>query len=268
LAILNLINLLNQCAIPVFDGLLPEPHNTHVLRVLFDLAHWHGLAKLHLHTDTTLALFSQVTTSFGNRLRTFKEKTCKMYPTRELEREQAARVRRKSKQQECDRSARQPKQLNLNTYKYHSLGDYVHTIRRFGTTDSYSTQPVSSRRCCVLFVSYEDHQSEREHRTSKARFLRTNGRAIPQQLAGTERWQRHISMIHENLDRRPSQIQPDVITNDPGVQYNMGKSEKSNVHIPTFLQRNQGDPAVKVNNLLFLLAPKLTYIPCRTISQN
>jgi hypothetical protein len=75
-------------------------------------------------------------------------------------------------------------------------------------------------------------------------------------------------MIHENLDQRPSQIQPDVITNDPGVQYNMGKSEKSNVHIPMFLQWNQGDPAVKVSNLLFLLAPKLTYIPCRTISQN
>jgi hypothetical protein len=162
----------------------------HILRVLFNLAHWHGLAKLHLHTDTTLAVFSQVTTSFGNRLHAFKEKTCKMFPTRELERERAARVRRKPTQQDCDRSARQRKQLNLNTYKYHVLGDYVHTIRQFGTTDSYSTQPVSSSWCCVLFISYEVHQSEREHRTSKARFLRTNGRAIPQQLAGTERGQR------------------------------------------------------------------------------
>ena len=73
-------------------------------------------------------------------------------------------------------------------------------------------------------------------------------------------------MIRENLDRRPSQIEPDTITNDPGVQYNMGKSEKSSVYIPTFLQRNEGDPAVKVNDL-FLLAQQLTYI-CRTISQN
>ena len=48
------------------------------------------LAKLHLHTDTTLALFSQVTESFGNCIRTFKEKTCKVYPTQELEREWAA----------------------------------------------------------------------------------------------------------------------------------------------------------------------------------
>ena len=198
-----------------------------------------------------------MTASFGNRIRTFKEKTCKVHPTRELERERAARVRRKSTQQESDRSARQPKQLNLNTYKYHALGDYAHTIRQFGTTDSYSTQPVSSSWCCVLFASYKVHQSEREHRTSKARFLRTNARAIPQQLAGIERRQRRISMIRENLDRHPSQIEPDAITNDPRAQYSMGTSEKSSVHIPTFLQRNQGDPAVKVNILLFLLAPKL-----------
>jgi hypothetical protein len=191
-----------------------------------------------------------------------------MYPTRELERERAARVRRKSTQQECNRSARQPKQLNLKTYKYHALGDYVHTIRQFGTTDSYSTQPVSSI-WYLLFVSYEVHQSEREHRTSKARFLRTNGRVIPQQLSEIERRQHRVSMIRENLDRRLSQIESDVITNDPGVQYNMGKSEKFSVHIPTFLQRNEGDPAVKVSNCLFLLEPRLTYtLHCRTMSQN
>ena len=208
-----------------------------------------------------------MTTSFGNRFRAFKEKTCKIYPTRELERERAARVRRKSTQQGCDRNARQLKQLNLNTYKYHALGNYVHAIRRFGTTDSYSTQPVSPSWCCILFASYEVHQSEREHRTSKARFLRTNGRAIPQQLAATERRQRRISMIRENLDRRPSQIEPDVITNDPGVQYNMGTSEKSSIHIPTFLQRNQGDPAVKVHNFSFYWHQS-SCLHCRTISQN
>jgi hypothetical protein len=35
-----------------------------------------------------------------------------------------------------------PKVLNLLTYKVHALGDYVQTIRMFGTTDSYSTQIV------------------------------------------------------------------------------------------------------------------------------
>jgi hypothetical protein len=34
------------------------------------------------------------------------------------------------------------KKLNLETYKYHALGDYPNMIRRMGTTDNFSTQPV------------------------------------------------------------------------------------------------------------------------------
>ncbi len=34
------------------------------------------------------------------------------------------------------------KAFNLNTYKNHSLGDYLETIKRFGTVDSYSTESV------------------------------------------------------------------------------------------------------------------------------
>ena len=40
-------------------------------------------------------------------------------------------------------AGRRKKTFNLNTYKAHALGDYVETIRRYGTTDSYSTEPVS-----------------------------------------------------------------------------------------------------------------------------
>jgi hypothetical protein len=35
------------------------------------------------------------------------------------------------------------KKFNLDTYKYHSVGDYVHMISQVGTSDSYSTEPVS-----------------------------------------------------------------------------------------------------------------------------
>jgi hypothetical protein len=149
--------LLMQCAIPVFDNLLPEPHNTIVLKLLFDLAHWHGLAKLRMHIDPTLDVFSQVTTSLGKSLCAFKEKTSVVFPTREFERERVARTQRqakgaaatvpgssKSRPTKSDSSVREPKQLNLRTYKLHALGDYLHTIRRVGTTDSYSTQPVGT----------------------------------------------------------------------------------------------------------------------------
>jgi hypothetical protein len=94
------------------------------------------------------------------------------------------------------------------------------------------------------------HESEREHRTSKARFLRTSGRSIPKQLSVIERRQRRVRTIRQNLDGRHSQIEPEaVIANDPGIQYEMGESENFPVHVPTFLQRNEGDPAINVNDL-------------------
>jgi len=117
-----------------------------------------------MHTDSTLNVFSQVTTALGNTLRTFQEQTCSVFPTRELQREQMARLRRQAKNivaanpvpsilnepgpsnpKPRNSGARLPKKLNLSlrTYKFHSLGDYHYTIRRFGTIDSYSTQPVS-----------------------------------------------------------------------------------------------------------------------------
>ena len=36
------------------------------------------------------------------------------------------------------------RKFNLRTYKYHCLGDYANTIRRCGTTDSFSTESVSN----------------------------------------------------------------------------------------------------------------------------
>ena len=35
-----------QCSIPAFEGLLPEPFNRKLLRLLYGAAEWHALAKL------------------------------------------------------------------------------------------------------------------------------------------------------------------------------------------------------------------------------
>lgn len=141
------------------------------------MAHWHGLAKLRLHTDYTLAHLERATTELGEQLRVFQRKTCAAYKTGELPRETAARNRRKAKAQVKKSSKAKkltetpsnpktkmetpsdskpttetplkpkPKQrvklFNLNTYKTHALGDYVETIRRYGTADSFSTEMVS-----------------------------------------------------------------------------------------------------------------------------
>ena len=61
-----------KCAIPVFEGLLPEPHNSKVLELLFTFAHWHGLAKLWMHNEATLNLLDDETTILGTQLRDFQ----------------------------------------------------------------------------------------------------------------------------------------------------------------------------------------------------
>ena len=43
-----------------------------------------------------------------------------------------------------------PRTFNINTYKFHALGDYKKAIRRFGTTDSYTTRVVSIYHTILL----------------------------------------------------------------------------------------------------------------------
>jgi hypothetical protein len=112
-----------------------------LLRLLYKAAEWHALAKLRLHTDSTLDLLEAVTREFGRLMRQFRDKTSDKFNTVELPRESGTR-------NGGSRSSKK-KTLNLNTYKFHALGDYVTTIRLFGTTDSYSTQLVSSIACYI-----------------------------------------------------------------------------------------------------------------------
>ena len=53
-------------------------------------------------------------------------------------------------------------------------------------------------------------------------------------------------MIRENLNGSHLQRDPEDIITDPNTSYNMGTSQNLSVHVPTFLQRNEGDPAIKV----------------------
>jgi hypothetical protein len=52
------------------------------------------------------------------------------------------------------KGSRLRKSFNLATYKYHALANYAHTIRRFGTTDSYSTERVGLESS-VFSLSYK-----------------------------------------------------------------------------------------------------------------
>ena len=129
-------------------------------------------------TDHTLKILDDITARIGAQFRAFTDKTCPAFDTRELARERRARERRqleKSKESnsasglapgpsdsETQSTARKSggpraKKFNIQTYKYHALGDYATTIRTYGTTDSYSTEPVSvlsTHHVLVLKLKY------------------------------------------------------------------------------------------------------------------
>ena len=128
----------DQCSILVFEGLLPEPFNGMLLRLLYKAAEWHVLAKLRLHTKSTLDLLEVVMKEFGHLMCQFRDKTSAKYDTVELLCGADARNARSHSS-----SKKEKKELNLNTYKFHALADYVTAIRLFSTTDSYSTLIVS-----------------------------------------------------------------------------------------------------------------------------
>lgn len=165
-----------KCSIPVFEGLLPKKHSTVVRKLLFELNTWHSLAKLRLHTETTVRDLEHSTSRLGTILRKFKNDVCPAYATRELPSEEAGRIRRqasaakkalqsqptkktqtlpttlqkkkmvlkKSGSHEPSHQTRRQRTFNLNTYKTHSLGSYARAIRMYGSTDNYNSQTVGS----------------------------------------------------------------------------------------------------------------------------
>ena len=61
---------------PAFEGLLPLPDDHTCGDLLFELANWHALAKLHLHTDVTLKIFRASTDHMYEGIQKFAMTTC------------------------------------------------------------------------------------------------------------------------------------------------------------------------------------------------
>ena len=122
------------------------------MSLLYRTAEWHAFAKMRLHTESTLHHLEGLTTKLGKSMRKFRDTTQSAFVTLELPKETGARNRRqtsrkgKEKATASNTPGRKPKILNLFTYKWHALGDYVRVIRLFGGTDGFSTQVVSFYR--------------------------------------------------------------------------------------------------------------------------
>ncbi|KDR69150.1 hypothetical protein GALMADRAFT_230924 [Galerina marginata CBS 339.88] len=258
-----------QCAIPVFEGLLPEPHNDTILSLLFTMGEWHTLGKLRMHTETSLNWFEQCTTDLGRRLRKFKTHTCSAFKTKELPKEEAARGRRRAKKKTAPQTtptpssgrtpaaSRKAKIFNMITYKLHSLGDYVKMIRWFGTSDSYSTQP-----------------GELEHRRVKRFYARTNKNNAVRQMTRLERREFGLRRLIRKQAREEARKDPSKFTSQhqkatptapkktitphidfaesealpftpPDLHHHISHSRNFPFNISSFLSSNVGDPAIE-----------------------
>lgn len=142
---------IRQCIIPCIAGLITPPSRAKaVLDFLWEAASRHALAKLRLHSETTVRILEASTNTLGKATRDFAA-ACDDLNTRELPSEDAARGRREdARASRGDAKGKAPlksggskrKTLNLKTFKYHDRSHTADCIRSGGTTDCYSTQTV------------------------------------------------------------------------------------------------------------------------------
>lgn len=263
--------------IPVVEGLLPEPHNTALLKLLYRLAEWHALAKLCMHTEHTLRALEISTTEIGSKLRGFRDSTAKSFKCRELPEEVSARDRKRHAKEKkkaeteplgTNKAAPPPplpkisarrKVLSLLKYKFHALGDYVNTIRMFGTTDSYSTQIV-----CGTFYSpstsestdlYCIIQGELAHRIVKRFYRRTNKIKAAKQIAKHQQRSTRLQRARQAAMAPRARHAHHVAfsENDPlphtGVflHHHLSTSKNYPQHLLHFVQNPPNDPSKKVH---------------------
>ncbi|KIL59478.1 hypothetical protein M378DRAFT_131528 [Amanita muscaria Koide BX008] len=215
-----------QCAIPAFEGLLEEPHNSRLMTLLFRTAEWHAFAKLRIQSELTLVHLENLTTEFGDLTREFRDLTCTCFDTVDLPREIANQQRSKqhkkaTKQPPNADQGQQPhsrpkptpaakaRNLNLGTYKFHALGDYVahRTVKRlYGMTNKRDVESQIAQGYTQLEIS----------RHSRAITLSQQG------------------AVEQNMD---------LPVADTSLSYQMSSKRDRPVYLWDFMRQNRHDPA-------------------------
>ncbi|KAG2046937.1 hypothetical protein BDR06DRAFT_1014331 [Suillus hirtellus] len=205
-----------QCAIPVFEGLFPDTHDKIVQSLLFRFAQWHALVKLRIHSESSLCFFEKTFKILSKQLRKFCDFTCAAFETHGGSSEfKGPRI----------------KKFNLSTYKFHAMGDYVRTIKLFGTTDSFTTQI-----------------GELAHRALKAFYPLTSKLDTPAQLAKHERRCCVLRRVAEaggissSNNQSPADCLPPTLHKH---HHFISPSRNDPISLFEFLQEHDDDPATK-----------------------
>ena len=241
------------------------------MKLLYRTAEWHAFAKLRLHTDSTLQYLEKLTKELGKLMRNFRDTTQSSFATFELPKEKGARQRRQtSGQGKASGGSLKVKGLNLFTYKWHALGDYVQAIRLFGGTDGFSTQVVSDYLSLTTCSFTSGWQGEYAHRTVKRLYGTTNKRNAEHQIAkrvrrlehanfalGTKQWitddtskqQARDAKRQKREAKRQRKATGSRKTNSKGdsdLRYYISPSKNSPQDIFSIIRNNIGDPAYHV----------------------
>jgi hypothetical protein len=229
-----------------------------VMTLLYRTAEWHAFAKLQLHTESTLLRLEWLTTELGLLTRKFRDTTQSAFATFELPKETEARKRRQNSGKGKEKAAsggKKSKILNLFTYKWHALGDYVPTIHLFGSTSGFSTQVVSIFfSLCIDLFTLSVSQGELAHKIVKRLYGLTNKRNAEHQIAKRyRRLERARSALdrkrlHGRLMKQKTTIQehnePD---GDSELRYYISPSKNYPQDIFGTLRNNKDDPAYHVS---------------------
>jgi hypothetical protein len=117
------------------------------MSLLYVMAYWHGLAKMRMHTESSVRLLDATYTVMGSHLRHFQQVVCPKFITKETEKEYTKHIRAQSKSAAIKPTSslttgRRPRTFNLATIKAHLLGYAPRYIRLFGPLDMLSTMKV------------------------------------------------------------------------------------------------------------------------------
>ncbi|KAJ7191438.1 hypothetical protein GGX14DRAFT_600708, partial [Mycena pura] len=176
-----------QCILPVIEGLGPtacKKYEGILMDMWFMMCKWHGLAKLRMHT-TTRAISSD-----NNGARRHQTD-----------------ARKKRAAGTAALIVKLEKKLNLETIKFHSLGDYADMIENINTSDS--TQ-----------------NGELLHVDVKISYGRSNKRDADPQIAKMERRLRLL----DRMDHRQTAANPEnapVAPTPPRDHHNISDSHKT-----------------------------------------
>ncbi|KZT38989.1 hypothetical protein SISSUDRAFT_1128360 [Sistotremastrum suecicum HHB10207 ss-3] len=194
-----------QVAIPCFEGLFPDEHNDDILSLIYVFADWHSLAKMRIHTDSTLDFLETASKSLGIHLRHFATKISPTFNVLETPREAMKRARNAARRQDglttsvASSSTRKPVTYGLDRIKLHVLADYASCIREHGATDNYDTRI-----------------SEARHRQKKQQWKATNFRNFEDGIGNqTVLWE-NMRIIIRQVNRELSTI-PEEDESEEGI---------------------------------------------------